>query len=260
MASLLTTKDVQALIKVDKSTIYRMAEAGRIPAIKVGRQWRFPEDQLMEWLGERRAPVQEAGAPGPSDPAAGLEGLLPPKTMQALADLLGDMLGAMVVMTDMDGRPLTEIANPCGLFKAIQDVPGTLDKCIGGWKEFGEDVDLTPRFIPSHIGFLCSRGFVRVGSELKGMVIVGGIAPGEWPPPRDEIEKVAAELGMTVDEIEAHIDEVYYLDEAHKNWIVSLLPSVGTLISHLANERGHLVTKLEATASLAGPAMTRSES
>ena len=119
MATLLTTKDVQALIKVDKSTIYRMAEAGRIPAIKVGRQWRFPEDQLMEWLGERRAPVQEAGAPGPSDAAAGLEGLLPPKTMQALADLLGDMLGAMVVMTDMDGRPRTEIADPSGLFKAI---------------------------------------------------------------------------------------------------------------------------------------------
>jgi len=260
MATLLTTKDVQALIKVDKSTIYRMAEAGRIPAIKVGRQWRFPEGRLMEWLGERRAPVQEAGAPAPSDPSAGLEGLLPPKTMQALADLLGDMLGAMVVMTDMDGRPLTEIANPCGLFQAIQDVPRTLDKCIDGWKEFGEDVDLTPRFIPSHIGFLCSRGFVRIGSELKGMVIVGGIAPDEWPPPRAEIEMVAAELGMVTADIEAHIDEVYYLDEAHMNWIISLLPSVGTLISHLANERGHLVTKLEAIASLAGPASIRSES
>ena len=164
------------------------------------------------------------------------------------------------VPDDMDGRPLTEVSNPCGLFQAIQDVPGTLDKCIGGWKEFGEDIDLTPRFIPSHIGFLCSRGFVRIGTELKGMVIVGGIAPGEWPPPQAEIETVAAELGMATAEIEAHIDEVYYLDEAHMNWIISLLPSVGTLISHLANERGHLVTKLEAIASLAGPASTRSES
>jgi hypothetical protein len=44
------------------------------------------------------------------------------------------------------------------------------------------------------------------------------------------------------------------------DWIVSLLPGAGTLISHLASERGHLVTKLEAIASLAGPAMTRSES
>jgi len=259
MTTLLTTRDVQELIKVDKSTIYRMAEAGRIPAIKVGRQWRFPEDQLMAWLGERRTPVQDVGAPGPDDLYSGLGGLLPPKTIQALADLLGDVLGTMVVITDMEGNPLTDVANPCGLFEAIQGVPGTLEQCIGGWREFGEDVDLTPRFIPSHIGFLCSRGFVRVGSELKGMVIVGGIAPEQWPPSPEAIAGLASEMEMPVAEIEAHIDEVYYLDEAHKNWIVSLLPSVGTLISHLANERGHLVTKLEAIASLAGPATTRSE-
>ncbi|MCA9925804.1 MAG: helix-turn-helix domain-containing protein, partial [Anaerolineales bacterium] len=42
MAEMLTAKDIQALLQVDRSTVYRMAEAGRIPAIKVGRQWRFP--------------------------------------------------------------------------------------------------------------------------------------------------------------------------------------------------------------------------
>ncbi|MCJ7724863.1 MAG: helix-turn-helix domain-containing protein [Acidimicrobiia bacterium] len=258
MTTLLTTRDVQALIKVDKSTIYRMAEAGRIPAIKVGRQWRFPEAQLMAWLGERSDLVTSGG--DAAGTGSGLGGLLPPKTIQALADLLGDVLGAMVVITDMEGKLLTEVANPCGLFAAIQGVPGTLDKCIEGWREFGVDIDFTPRFIPSHIGFLCSRGFVRVGSELKGMVIVGGIAPAQWPPEPDVIAGVADELGMPVADIEAHIDEVYHLDEAHMNWIASLLPGVGTLISHLASERGHLVTKLEAIASLAGPATTRSES
>jgi hypothetical protein len=160
----------------------------------------------------------------------------------------------------MEGNPLTGVANPCGLFDAIQSVPGTLEKCIEGWKEFGDDVDLTPRFIPSHIGFLCSRGFVRVGAELKGMVIVGGIAPDEWPPSDEQVAALAAELGMPDDQIADHADEVFYLDEAHMQWILSLLPSVGTLISHLADERGNLVTKLEAIASLAsGPAMTRSE-
>ena len=118
MTTMLTTRDVQALIRVDKSTIYRMAEAGRIPALKVGRQWRFPEDQLMEWLGERRGPVQDAPVVDPTDADEGLSGLLPPKTIQALADLLGDVLGTMVVITDIDGRPLTEVANPCGLFEA----------------------------------------------------------------------------------------------------------------------------------------------
>lgn len=260
VATLLTTKDVQALIRVDKSTIYRMAEAGRIPAIKVGRQWRFPEDQIRSWLGAQRTAVQEPHDTVAEISAGELEGILSAKTLQALADLLGETMGAMVVVTAMDGRPLTEVANPCGLFRAVEGVPGTLGRCIEGWRQFGEDVDLTPRFMPSHLGFLCARGFIRVGSELTGMVIVGGIAPEEWPPPPDQIAATAGELGMSTGDLTAHIDEVYYLDGPHLDWILDLLPRVGTLISHLADERGRLVTKLEAIASLAGPPLQRSES
>src|SRR3970040_519799 len=51
MVPYLTAKDIQELIRVDKSTIYRMAEDGRLPAVKVGRQWRFPEDAVLGWLG-----------------------------------------------------------------------------------------------------------------------------------------------------------------------------------------------------------------
>ena len=51
MVTYLTARDLEELIRVDKSTIYRMAEDGRLPAVKVGRQWRFPEDAVMGWLG-----------------------------------------------------------------------------------------------------------------------------------------------------------------------------------------------------------------
>ncbi|HKZ25894.1 MAG TPA: helix-turn-helix domain-containing protein [Acidimicrobiia bacterium] len=50
MPALLTTKAVQQLLNVDRSTIYRMAEAGRLPAIKVGRQWRFHTEAIEQWL------------------------------------------------------------------------------------------------------------------------------------------------------------------------------------------------------------------
>jgi len=38
MSELLTTHQVQDLLKVDRSTIYRMVEAGRLPAVRVGKQ------------------------------------------------------------------------------------------------------------------------------------------------------------------------------------------------------------------------------
>jgi len=53
MNNMLTAKDVQELLQVDRSTVYRMAEDGRLPAVKVGKQWRFPADQLQHSLGSQ---------------------------------------------------------------------------------------------------------------------------------------------------------------------------------------------------------------
>ncbi|MCB2224367.1 MAG: helix-turn-helix domain-containing protein [Actinobacteria bacterium] len=248
MTTLLTTRDVQALIKVDKSTIYRMAESGRLPAIKVGRQWRFPEDEVLAWLGRRGGTVESGG---------GLRSLAGNGTMQAVADVAGEVLGVMVVITDMEGRPLSEVVNPCGLFGVVHR-PDTVERCIAGWREYGQLIDLTPRFAPSHLGFLCARSFVRVGSSLEGMVIAGGIAPDEWPPPAERIDRLAEGLGMDAAELVASIDGVYRVGAAERERILTLLPSLATLLSHLASERGRLVETLEAIASLAGPASTRS--
>ena len=41
MADLLTTSQVQDRLQVDRTTIYRMIDAGHLPAIRVGKQWRF---------------------------------------------------------------------------------------------------------------------------------------------------------------------------------------------------------------------------
>lgn len=38
MVEMLTAKEMQVLLQVDRSTIYRMAAAKRLPAVKVGKQ------------------------------------------------------------------------------------------------------------------------------------------------------------------------------------------------------------------------------
>jgi excisionase family DNA binding protein len=50
MSEMLTAKEMQDLLQVDRSTIYRMAESGKLPAIKVGKQWRFPSEQVDSWF------------------------------------------------------------------------------------------------------------------------------------------------------------------------------------------------------------------
>lgn len=48
---LLTVVEVADLLRINKSTVYRMAKQGRLPATRVGRQWRFRKsvlDRLLE--------------------------------------------------------------------------------------------------------------------------------------------------------------------------------------------------------------------
>lgn len=256
MPALLRTRDVQALIDVDRSTIYRMAEDGRIPAIKVGRQWRFPEDRIEAWLASRSTSPAPVGVP--DGLARGdLRDTLPLEAIQGMADLVADVFGAMVIVTDIDGVPITEVSNPCGLFAAVSASPETLPRCIETWRELGSDLDLQPHFRRSHLGFLCARGFVRVGARLEGMVIVGGIAPDDWPPSSEEIDRLADELHLPAAELRAHLDEVFRLDAAERERILAFLPRIGVLIARLANERAELMTKFEAIAALAGPTISR---
>ncbi len=252
MTTLLTTKDVQELINVDKSTIYRMAEDGRLPAIKVGRQWRFPADKVAEMVSGEGTAVATATATRPRHAAASLGVLLDGEPAQVIADLVGDLFGVMAVITDIEGNPLTEVANPCGYFAAIQSYPQSIDACVDGWRQLAEQIDMEPRFVPSHLGFLCARTFIRVGSELVGMVIVGGITPDAWPPGDAEIAGIAAALDIGEDTIRAHIDEIYWIDPSHRHWILRILPRVSDLISRLADARSQLVSRLDAIASLAG--------
>ncbi len=45
-SKLLTVAEVADLLRINKSTVYRMAKQGRLPATRVGRQWRFRESVL----------------------------------------------------------------------------------------------------------------------------------------------------------------------------------------------------------------------
>ena len=50
-ARLLTVSEVADFLRINKSTVYRMAKQGRLPATRVGRQWRFRKsvlDSLVE--------------------------------------------------------------------------------------------------------------------------------------------------------------------------------------------------------------------
>ena len=64
----LTTEEVLEYLQVNLRTVYRLIKAGKIPAVRVGRQWRFRKSDIDAWLETQRtrsvrpAPASTAGA------------------------------------------------------------------------------------------------------------------------------------------------------------------------------------------------------
>jgi len=50
---ILTLQQASELLKIDADTLRVLARHGKVPAMKVGRQWRFDEGLLREWVRER---------------------------------------------------------------------------------------------------------------------------------------------------------------------------------------------------------------
>jgi excisionase family DNA binding protein len=49
----MTIEEAAEHLKVSKETIYKMVQKGKIPASKIGNQWRFHKETIDQWLLEK---------------------------------------------------------------------------------------------------------------------------------------------------------------------------------------------------------------
>lgn len=60
----MTLIEVADYLRIPKASIYKLAQQGRIPCQKVGKQWRFRKEALDRWLEAHRS---EEGSAKPTD-------------------------------------------------------------------------------------------------------------------------------------------------------------------------------------------------
>jgi len=52
MPEIMTTKELATYLKLHQITICKYAGEGKIPAIRIGRVWRFDKEAIDKWIGE----------------------------------------------------------------------------------------------------------------------------------------------------------------------------------------------------------------
>ncbi len=54
MHNLMTLSEVAGYLRLSRDTVYRMASTGKLPASKVGSQWRFRRNEVDLWLEKNK--------------------------------------------------------------------------------------------------------------------------------------------------------------------------------------------------------------
>jgi len=110
--SFLTTEEVLEYLHVNLRTVYRLIKAGKIPALRVGRQWRFRKRDIDAWLETQRprASRTTSSLPRVVMPVAGRPRVLVVDDEASIRDLLAKTLALAEYDVDLapDGRTALE--------------------------------------------------------------------------------------------------------------------------------------------------------
>jgi excisionase family DNA binding protein len=54
--ALLTVHQVAHILQWNRYTVTKKAEKGELPGFKLGREWRFRQEDILGWIEEKRNP------------------------------------------------------------------------------------------------------------------------------------------------------------------------------------------------------------
>jgi excisionase family DNA binding protein len=250
MEDLLTTKQLQELLQVDRVTIYRMLKEGRLEGFKVGGQWRFSRQAIQQWLQNKQATLDRAvfstDTPAPSDEPR----LLSSSCMQAIQDIFAEALGVGAVITSAEGILLTKVSHPCSFCQMILGTEAGRQRCTVSWQEVRTRafVGSVSRPATCHAGLNYLLAGIQVRDRAVAAIHAGQFLAAPLPAlggRRAQLAELARAAGLDVEDLVRALEGVPRLDEARLGKIFRLLQRVAGTLAEMAEERLSLIERLQ---------------
>jgi excisionase family DNA binding protein len=62
MPQIMTTKELAKYLKLHEITICKNAAEGKLPAVRIGRVWRFDKEAIDKWIAQGTPTANKAGS------------------------------------------------------------------------------------------------------------------------------------------------------------------------------------------------------
>lgn len=238
MDDLLTTRQLQDLLQVDRITIYRMLSDGRLQGFKVGGQWRFSRTQIDSWLRAQQSSREVAGTARLSDQSPSASGsALPLSCVGAIQQVCAEALEIASVTVDLEGNPLTDISNSCGFCDLILSSQEGRRRCAMAWKSLGAG-----QMHFCHAGLLSANVPIRVGGRPIAIACGCQFTEEGW---QVDLARLAAELDLRERDLRAAVGTVRIVAADYLPRISRLLERIAATFCEIGEERLRLLGRLQ---------------
>lgn len=242
MAELLTTKQLQDLLKIDRITVYRMLDDGRLKGVKIGNQWRFPQNEIDRLLGVE-AEEEEIVESIPDFPSS---------CVKEVQDIFAGIIGIGAVTVTMQGTSLTgpTFSNPfCQLMMSSEE---GRHACQNSWRRIALKATGEPDFQVCHAGLCYKRSKIEAESKQIAWLIAGQyyLESPDQEMEEDRVTELADKYQIPREELLEAAKKIPVLKKYQQEQVLEWTPKVAGTVQSILCERADLIGRLKRIAEL----------
>jgi excisionase family DNA binding protein len=238
MNELLTTKQLQDLLKVDRITVYRMLNDGRLKGIKIGNQWRFQRAEIDRLLGEEGNQENTT-----------TESILdfPSACVEEVQGIFAGVIGIGAITVTFKGEPITEptFSNPfCKLM--LSSVTGR-QACQNSWRKIALKSTGEPNFQICHAGLCYKRSLISLDDRNVAWLIAGQyyLNSPDHQKEKERLEELAIKHDLPISKVRDAALKIPILNRNQQKQVLEWTPKVAKTVQSILRERSDLMSRLQ---------------
>jgi excisionase family DNA binding protein len=254
MSELLTTKQLQDLLKIDRITVYRMLNDGRLKGLKIGNQWRFQQSEIDRLMGAEREPTELAG----TDEALSD---FPTDCVERVQAIFAGIIGVGAITVTLRGDPLTQptFSNP--FCKLMLSNPSGRLACQSSWRKIALRTTGQPPFQICHAGLCYQRAIINLNEQPAAWLVAGQfyINPPDREQEKARLEQLANKHDIPLSQLSEAAWKIPVVKKYQQEQLEEWTPKVADTVHAILSERADLMNRLQRIAELSSirPALTK---
>ncbi|HSM23853.1 MAG TPA: PocR ligand-binding domain-containing protein [Anaerolineaceae bacterium] len=243
MENYLTTKQVQDIFKIDRITVYRMLQDGRLKGVKIGNQWRFPQGELERLLSGDQVEMTDSQEK---------DTVFPIHCLQTIQDLFTSVSQCSALIIDQDGELVTQISQPGPLSKQLLSTPAGKELCEASWRQIAKQASGRSEVFTCHAGLKYFGSVILVQNKKQGVFLAGEFYPEEVDPDEliETITKTAQQCDIEENVLLSAAHQVKKLSKEEQQHLSSQPQAAATAVESILGERTAFMERLQQIANL----------